>query len=250
MSFGAPAAGYVSLDEFVAANDAIIVSLWGDEVAHEVTLRRILPAMRRSQVLIEMSTLSPQMYGTLESAAQTRKIGFVASPIVGNPDVVREGAAKVLVGGAQEAVEQVRDVLSSLGTIVRMDSVEASGYLKLANNILLGVIAETLDELLELSARAGIDFEAAVRLLLGTMQRTAEQKLPQLLARDSEPRFSLGALLKDLHLASKAATALQVPLPVLEAALPRAERAAASGLENRDYIALALEGTGALSKVS
>lgn len=249
-TFDSGARDYTSLDEFVTVNDVILVSLWGDDVARDVTLGRILPAMRRSQVLVEMSTLSPQMYETIESASQTRRIGFVAAPIVGNPDVVREGAATILAGGAEEPVEQVRGVLSSLGTMVRMNSVNASGYLKLANNVLLGVIAESLDELLALCDRAGIDPDVASRLLLTTMQRTAAQKLPQLLARDTEPRFSLGALLKDLHLARDAATSLQYPVPVLETILPPFERASTDGLEDRDYIALALDGIRNLSKVS
>jgi 3-hydroxyisobutyrate dehydrogenase-like beta-hydroxyacid dehydrogenase len=68
-----------------------------------------------------------------------------------------------------------------------------------------------------------------------------QQKLPQLLADDTEPRFSLSALLKDLRLSRDAAQSIGVNLPVLEAVVPKAESAEEHGLGNRDYIVLALD---------
>lgn len=225
----------------IAGVDVIVVSLWGDEVAREVTLAQIIPAMHSSQILIEMSTLSPQMYETLEHAAHERNLAFVAAPVLGNPDAARQGALTVLPGGAQETVRRVRDMLSVLGTIIEMPSVRASGYLKLANNTILGVVAETLGELLELCDRAGIDRDLAVRSLTGAFQRSVQSKLAQLLARDTQPRFALNALLKDLHLTQQAAQSLQIDIPVLDAVVPHAERAQQQGLGDQDYIALALE---------
>ena len=230
-----------SLASLVAAVDVVIVMLWGDDVAREVTLAQIIPAMHGSQILIEMSTLSPQMYETLEQAARERGLEFVASPVLGNPDVARQGLLTVLPGGERETVQRVREILGSLGTVIEMPSVRASGYFKLANNTILGVVAETLGELLEVSDRVGIDRELAVRTFAGTFQRGVQQKLPQLLADDTEPRFSLSALLKDLHLSRDAAQSIGVNLPVLEVVVPKAESAEEHGLGNRDYIVLALD---------
>jgi len=232
---------YDSLASLVGAVDVIIVMLWGDEVAREVTLAQIIPATHRGQALIEMSTLSPQMYWTLEEAARDRDVDFVAAPVLGNPDAARQGLLTVLPGGNPEMVQRVREILATLGTVIEMPSARASGYFKLANNTILGVVAETLGELLGVSDRAGIDRELAVRTFAGTFQRSVQQKLPQLLADDTEPRFSLSALLKDLHLSREAAQSIGVSLPVLEAVVPKAESAEEHGLGNRDYIVLALD---------
>jgi 3-hydroxyisobutyrate dehydrogenase-like beta-hydroxyacid dehydrogenase len=237
----AGATPYDSLTKMAASVDVVIVSLWGDDVAREVTLNQIIPAMHPPQVLIEMSTLSPGMYVTLEGAAQEHDVDFVAAPVLGNPDAVRAGALSVLAGGAPESVQRVRDVLAALGNVTEMNSVRASGFLKLANNTVLGVLAETLGELLAFCDRAGIDRDLAVRSLTGSMQRVAQQKLQPLLERNSEPRFTLAALLKDLHLAHQAAESAQVPVPVLDAVVPNAELAVEDGLGDRDYIVLALE---------
>jgi 3-hydroxyisobutyrate dehydrogenase-like beta-hydroxyacid dehydrogenase len=115
-----------SLASLAGAVDVIIVMLWGDQVAREVTLAEIIPAMHRSQILIEMSTLSPQMYETLEKAAGDRDVDFVASPVLGNPDAARQGLLTVLPGGNPETVQRVRDILASLGTVIEMPSVRAA----------------------------------------------------------------------------------------------------------------------------
>ena len=232
---------HATLSGLVAGVDVIIVMLWGDEVAREVTLQQIVPAMNSRQILVEMSTLSPDMYETIEDAAQGRGVGFVAAPVLGNPDAARAGSLTVLPGGRHETLERVRDVLSSLGNLIEMPSARASAYLKLANNTVLGVVAETLGELLEFCGRAGVDRDTAIRLLTGTFQRVAQQKALPLLSDDSEPRFTLGALLKDLHLAREAAKSLHVTAPMLEAVVPEAEIAVADGFGDRDYIVLALQ---------
>lgn len=117
----------------------------------------------------------------------------------------------------------------------------ASGYLKLADNTVIGVVAETLAELLAMCRQAGLDRRLAVRSLTGAFERSAGSKKQQLLYRDAEPRFSLNALLKDLLLSRDAARSLHVSMPVVDRVLPEVQRAAASGLGNRDYIALALQ---------
>jgi 3-hydroxyisobutyrate dehydrogenase-like beta-hydroxyacid dehydrogenase len=80
-----------------------------------------------------------------------------------------------------------------------------------------------------------------VQILTGTFQRVVQQKTQPLLARDSQPRFALSALLKDLHLALQAAASVDLKLPVLQAVVPQAEAAVDGGLGDRDYIVLALE---------
>ncbi len=234
---------YTSLKALVSEVDVVIVMLWGDEVARSVTLDQIVPAMNPAQILIESSTLSPQMYETIEAAAAKNGVPFVAAPVVGNPDAARTGSLTVLAGGKRETIRKVHDILRALGTVIEMHSVRASGYLKLANNMVLGVVAETLHELFAICERADINFDMAAHLLVSTLQRVAGQKLPQLLARDVEPRFALEALLKDLRLLRGAEAPLSISLPILDSVIPQFERAADEGLAQRDYIALALDGT-------
>jgi 3-hydroxyisobutyrate dehydrogenase-like beta-hydroxyacid dehydrogenase len=231
-----------SLKELVEAVDAVIVMLWGDDAAREVTLGQVIPAARPPKLVIEMSTLSPAMYETLEAAATQQGIEFLAAPVLGSVPLAQKGSLTVLPGGRQATFERARPLLESLGsTVTYTGSVSASAYLKLSNNTVIGVVAETLAELLGMCDRAGVDRLTAVESINGAFGRVANSKTQQLLDSDSEPRFSLNALLKDLQLAREAAQAVHAPTPVLDCVLPEVQQAAASGLGDRDYIALVLK---------
>ena len=71
------------------------------------------------------------------------------------------------------------------------------------------------------------------------LERVATKR-EQLLARDTKPRFSAGALLKDLRLALAAREDLEVDAPVMDSALAEFEKAVETGLSNEDYIAVGL----------
>jgi len=231
-----------SLPALLEAVDVAIVMLWGDEVARAVSLAQVIPAARAGQLIIEMSTLSPSMYATLEHAATERGVAFLAAPVLGSVDVARRGALTVLAGGDRATFERARELLGTVGsTLMYTGSVQASGYLKLANNTILGVFAETIGELLALCELAGVDRRVAVELLAGTFGRAAASKAEQLAARDDAPRFSLGALLKDLELAHASAQPLHLSTPVMDVVLSEFRSAAAAGLAERDYIAAALQ---------
>jgi 3-hydroxyisobutyrate dehydrogenase-like beta-hydroxyacid dehydrogenase len=214
----------------------------GDDAAREVTLGQVIPAARPPKLVIEMSTLSPAMYETLETAAIQQGLEFLASPVLGSVPLAEKGSLTVLPGGQKATFEHARPLLESLGsTVTYTGSVSASAYLKLGNNTVIGVVAETLAELLGMCDRAGVDRKTAVQSINSAFGRVADSKTQQLLDRDSEPRFSLNALLKDLQLAQKAAQAVHAPTPVLDCVLPEVQHAAASGLGDRDYIALVLK---------
>lgn len=222
--------------------DAVIVSLWGDDAARQVTLGQIIPATRATALVIEMSTLSPAMYETLEAAALERGLEFLAAPVLGSVDLARRGSLTVLAGGRNTTFERARPLLEALGsTVIYAGPVGASGYLKLANNTIIGVVADTLSELLVFCEHGGVDRRLAVDSLTGAFGRIASSKTQQLLDRDSEARFSLNALIKDLLLARGAAQSVNVSMPILDCLLPGMQAAASGGLGDRDYIALAIE---------
>ena len=237
----AGATAQASVEELVGAVDTAIVMLWGDDVAREMTLGRVIPAARAKQLILEMSTLSPAMYETLEDAANARNVDFLAVPVLGSVGAVQDGSITLLPGGREEVYERARALLSSLGKAVTYTgSARASGVLKLANNTVIGVVAEALSELLRLCDRGGLDRTLAVQSMTGAFGRVANSKTQQLLDRDAEPRFALDALLKDLLLARDAAASLHVSMPLLDCVLPPIQSAAKS-MGDRDYIAVALQ---------
>ncbi len=243
----AGAAPFENLEELVASVDATIAMLWGDDVAREVSLNRIIPAAREGGLVIELSTLSPQMYETLATAAAQRGVEFLACPVFGSVDGARAGTLTLLPGGTSGAFDRARELLNAIGSTIKFTgSPAASGHLKLAYNSMLCVNADAIGELLGIMGRAGVDRTLAVDALVTALERVATKR-QQLIERDTQPRFSANALLKDLRLARVARESLNVDAPLMECALAEFEKAVDTGLGDEDYIAVGLALERALS---
>jgi hypothetical protein len=123
-------------EALIAGADAVVAMLWDDAVAREITLGRIIPSAREGQLILESSTLSPQMYQTLAHAAEERGVDFLACPVVGSVDSARTGSLTIFPGGSTTALEHARELLAAMGSTVTFSgSPVASGFLKLASNV-------------------------------------------------------------------------------------------------------------------
>jgi 3-hydroxyisobutyrate dehydrogenase-like beta-hydroxyacid dehydrogenase len=243
----AGAVPFEDLERLVGSVDVTIAMLWDDNVAREISLRRIIPAARAGALFIELSTLSPQMYETLATAAAQRGVDFLACPILGSVDGARTGTLMLLPGGTSQAFDRARELLNAMGSTMRFTgSPGASGHVKLAYNSMLCVNADAIGELLGIMARAGVDRTLAVDALVTALERVATKR-QQLIEHDTRPRFSANALLKDLRLARVARASLNVDAPLMECALAQFERAVESGVGDEDYIAAGLALERALS---
>ncbi len=239
-SVAAGATPFEEVEALVTSVDATIVMLWDDEVAREISLGRIIPAARRGSLVIETSTLSPHMYESLAEAAEQRNVDFLACPVLGSVDGARSGTLTILPGGSTRAFDRARELLSAMGSTLKFTgSPAASGHLKLAYNALLCVNADAIGELLGIMRSAGVDRALAVATLAQALERVATKR-EQLIERDTEPRFSANALLKDLRLARVARQRLNANAPLLECALAEFEKAVETGVGDRDYIAVSL----------
>lgn len=226
-------------EELVKGMDAVLIMLWDDAAAKEVSLAQIVPASSPPTTIIEMSTLSPNMYQTLGQAAERKGLDFLACPVLGSVDLARTGKIVVLASGSEAAYARARELLEALGsTVTYVGPTGTSAFLKLANNAIIGIIAESLHELLTFCERAGVDANVAVESLTGAFGRIAGSKIQQLRDHDTRPRFSLDALHKDLLLARDAGASIDVPLGLVEAVIPSVEQAIDQGLGGRDYISL------------
>jgi 3-hydroxyisobutyrate dehydrogenase len=238
---GAGAIECQTVEGLVEATDAIIAMLWDDAVAREVTLGRIIPSAREEQSIVESSTLSPQMYETLAQAARKRNVNFIACPVVGSVDSARTGSLTIFPGGSPAALEGAHELLSAMGSTVTFSgSPAASGFLKLASNSVLGIIADSFGELLSMTDGAGVDRTLAIDTIVNAFGRAAGKR-EQLVDRDTKPRFSANALLKDLRLAKDARQSVGASGTVMDCVLAEFERMVGRGLGDRDYIAVALE---------
>ena len=141
--------------------------------------------------------------------------------MLGRPDVAAKGELNILAADKREAVEKVRPLLDVLGKKV-LDLGEdppRANAAKIAANTMITMVIEAMAEAVVLTEANGLPRAAFFELILGTLfgGRSYESYSAEIAHDDYEPGFKARLGLKDLRLATEAATAAGRRLPMLDA---------------------------------
>ena len=216
--------------DIVDGADVVITILWDDAVAEKIFLGELLPAAKAGTTFLEMTTVTPAMQRRQADACAVRGCGYLGVPVTGSKDGASRGLLTALAGGDENVLEENREILEVLtAAILYVGPAGTSAGLKLANNQLIALLGAAWGESMKAAQNAGVDRDTALEMFAGTFGRVAGMKVPSLLEGDYSPHFTVDALLKDIRQALQTAQAAGFDLPVLRAALPIYERAAASG---------------------
>ena len=229
-----------SIQEAVAGAEAIFV-LVSDPAAVESVLEQILPKLRPGQLVIQSSTISAEW--TIKFDKMVRDTGalFLEAPFTGGALAAEKRQTVYYLGGDTSVVERARPFLKSIaGAIQHIGPLGTASSLKLAMNLNIAGVAQTLCESLTLCRAAGISddvyFEALSRN--SSRSRTADQKEPKLRQRDYSPQFSLKHMGKDLRLALETADSLSLTLGQTENLKQIYDSGIAAGWKDDDFIGL------------
>jgi 3-hydroxyisobutyrate dehydrogenase-like beta-hydroxyacid dehydrogenase len=229
-----------SIQKAVTGAEAIFI-LVADPTAVQSVLEQILPGLRPDQLVIQSSTISAEW--TLKFAQMVRGTGatFVEAPFTGGALAAEKRQTVYYLGGDAAVVERARPFLKSIaGAIQHIGPLGTASTLKLAMNLNLAGIAQTLCESLTLCRKAGISddtyFEALSRN--SSHARVSDQKEPKLRQRDYSPQFSLKHMGKDLRLALETAASLSITLGQTANLKQTYDRGMEAGWKEEDYIGL------------
>jgi 3-hydroxyisobutyrate dehydrogenase-like beta-hydroxyacid dehydrogenase len=229
------------LPEAVAGAEAIFLVV-ADPSAVAAILDQIKPVLGPGQLVIQSSTISA--HWTRKFADEVEKTGarFVEAPFTGSKLAAERRETIYYVGGDDATVEAARPFLRPLSKeILHIGPLGSASTLKLAMNLNMAGVAQTLCESLTLCRAAGIPDETYFRALAPNISHSglADLKQPKLIARDYGAQFSLKHMAKDLRLALETAAELETPLP--QTARLKEEiydRGMVAGWENDDFIGL------------
>ena len=174
-----------------------------------------------SAVLIQMSTISPELTQRLAAGAAGNGYRFLDAPVSGTSLMVARGDSTVLVGGDEATLALCRDLFSALaGKTEFVGPVGSASLAKLATNLLVALNTAALAEALVLAAKGGIPPARMLELLSGSAaaSRMMEIRGPLMVAGSYPPQMKLELFLKDLRLMTEEAERLGVALPLTEAA--------------------------------
>jgi 3-hydroxyisobutyrate dehydrogenase-like beta-hydroxyacid dehydrogenase len=193
------------------------------------------------RVIVDSTTVSPGSSDEVRAAAHERGTALLAAPVSGNPKVVDAGLLTIVVSGPQEAWLQARPLLELLGAgVTYVGDGERARLVKICHNLMLGIVAQTLAEILVLAEKGGVaraDFMAFLNdSVMGSM--FTRYKTPAYVNLDFRPTFTPELLLKDFALGTDAARELGVPLPVAAAAQQVVQALVGHGYTDVDFAAL------------
>jgi 3-hydroxyisobutyrate dehydrogenase-like beta-hydroxyacid dehydrogenase len=228
-----------------AIRDAeVVVSSLADDAAVESVFGQTTEALHESQVILEMSTISPVTTRRVGERVLARGAGYLDAPVSGSVSLVEAGNLTIMVGGDGATLDRGRPVLEALaGKILHVGTLGAGATMKLAVNALVHGLNVALSESLVLAERAGVDRSEAYEVFASgaaaapfVLYKRAAYQRPD----DTPVAFSLELVAKDLELILRLAD--DVGLTMKQATINREtiDEAIRAGLGEHDLSALAV----------
>jgi 3-hydroxyisobutyrate dehydrogenase-like beta-hydroxyacid dehydrogenase len=191
----------------------------------------------RQTILIQMSTISPELTQRLHTAAAAAGLDFLDAPISGTSAMVAHGDCTILVGGDPVLVQRCRPIFDAIAQqTVHLGAVGLAALAKLVTNLLVALNTAALAEALVLATKGGLD---PVTLLAAMQNSAAGSRMldvrgPLMVAGDFLPQMKLELFLKDLRLMLEEGRRLGVPLPLISTAQQLYAAAAEAGAGAQD----------------
>jgi len=230
--------------EAAAASDVLLVII-SDPPAVESVLHGpdgVLAGMRRGSVLIDSSTVTPDLARRTAAECAERGVDYLDAPVTGGDWGAREGELVFMIGGPEEVFERVKPFFSALGKKFFLLGPHGSGQtIKLAMNLLLALEVDAFAEALAITTRAGLPGEKLVEVMQSSMGRAKllDIKAPLMLKNEYAPSFPLRLMHKDLRLALELAKQEGISLPAAEGAYEVYSAVKAFSTDDPDYAAVA-----------
>lgn len=229
-------------EELAAQVDVVLTSL-ADDDAFEAVATRVVEAARPGTVLVDSSTVSPDASARVAALADEASVAYLRAPVSGNPSVVRAGNLSFVVSGAPETLTEIEPVLLAIGpTIHHVGTGEQARIVKLALNLMVAVLAQSMSEALVLGEAGGVS-RAALLEVMGSSAVGApfvKYKTEPLLRDDFSATFTTGLMEKDIDLVLAAAEESGVELPLAREMKDHLHAAVEAGFADDDFIALFL----------
>lgn len=228
--------------EAAEGSDIVFTMVADDAALESVTLGPdgALGAMKPGSILIDMSTVSPEISQKIAAAAQDKEVLYLCAPVSGSVAMAEGAKLTVLVSGPAPAIEKCAPLF---GLMAAKQFVVGGGgearVLKLSLNLMIGASAAMLGEALTLSEKAGLDWDVLLEVVANSAVASpfVHYKTGQLKSRDFSPMFMAHQMAKDFGLIAKAASDMGVSLPMADKVSRYWREMVRRGLGDLDFIA-------------
>jgi 3-hydroxyisobutyrate dehydrogenase-like beta-hydroxyacid dehydrogenase len=207
-----------SAAEVAAVSEVIVVMVTDspDVVAVARGADGIFATAKPGAVIIDMSTISPQVTQELAAEAAAKGLFWLDGPVSGGEKGAIEGTLTIMLGGDEGALAKARPVLEAMGKRITHFGPAGNGqYAKLCNQILVAGNLLAACEALTFGAKVGLDLPTLHQALTGGAANSWAFEVlgKKMIDRDFKPAFMVKLQQKDLRLVMSAASTNRVALP-------------------------------------
>ena len=163
---GASAAASVA--DVVEGSDVVLLSLPDSRAVEAVVLGEagILATARTGQVVVDLSTSSPESTIRLHAALAERGVAYVDAGISGGAAAADKGTLTIMAGGSAEVIEGLGWLFEAFtAKVVNMGESGAGHSTKLLNNFLNAVSLAATAEVMVAGRKAGLDLRRLLDVL-------------------------------------------------------------------------------------
>lgn len=227
----------------VQGASVVLACLSDDQAVRDVTVgeRGAFAAMKPGAVFVDHSTGSASLALELAAEAARRRLNFLDSPVTGGKPGAAKGTLTTMVGGDAVALEAARGTIALYASSIFHVGPSGTGQItKMANQICIGGILESLAEALALAERAGLDQTRVLDVLQSGSARSwqMEQRGPLMVAGRYDFGFSVRWLAKDLSIGLAQARQHGLDLPATDVAASALQSLLDAGFGSDDVSAL------------
>jgi 2-hydroxy-3-oxopropionate reductase len=203
----------------------------------------VFEAMERGTIVIDMSSIAPAIARSLAQRAADHGATMLDAPVSGGEVGAINGTLSIMVGGDQQAFDEVKPILDAMGNperVVRIGDSGSGQVCKVCNQMVIGGTLAAVGEAFALARKAGVDAARVRQALLGgfASSRVLEVHGERMLTGNYVPGFRARLYAKDFRIASQTLEEHHVPAPIAAAVHQLVQALMASGKGDQDYAAL------------
>lgn len=175
----------------------------------------IIEGARQGLIFVDNSTIKPATARHIAERMGEKGVLCLDAPVSGGDIGARQGTLAIMVGGPNQALEQVRPILEAMGkTITHVGEAGAGQIAKAANQIMVAAQMVAMGELLIFARKAGADPQKVVQAIQGGAAQcwTLDVKPERLFAGNRSPGFKAYMQAKDLGIVLDTARSYGIPL--------------------------------------
>ncbi|QWF82915.1 2-hydroxy-3-oxopropionate reductase [Amycolatopsis sp. CA-230715] len=209
--------GADSVREAVRGAEVIVTMLPDSPDVEEVVLGGVLEHAEKGALLIDFSSIRPDVSRRVAEEAAAKGIRALDAPVSGGEQGAIDGALSIMAGGAAADFESARPVLDAVGgTVVHVGPAGSGQTVKAANQLIVAGTIELVAEALVFLEAHGVDTAAAITVLAGGLagNRILDRKAEAMAKREFTPGFRVELHHKDLGIVQSAARDAGVAIPL------------------------------------